>query len=559
MHHKVDMSDPTPSPPAQGDFSEHYVELLRSRLNIGFLVGMVLVPLFAVVDQAVTSQHFHLFLILRLTAAGLLALQGLLNRLRSSQLWQEGLTLSGALTVAAMLEFMLITMGGVGVEYYAGLNLVVIAALVLIPVRLTVAVVISLAILALYLVPLLLLKDPLITPSAILHNTATLASACLLLLMANLMHRRALYRQFLLRAQVQQSQQALEALNQSLEQQVARRTAELTRSEQRYRTLVESNPQLIYALDNQGAFTFVGPKVGRLLGYEPDELLGRYFIELVHPEDHRHCIRAFKAIRDQGQTLGDVEFRAIRADGDHRIFLSYNGPLTDERDKVSGMIGTAVDVTRQRRLADEREKYRAELEQTLEQLEKAAFEIVQGLAGAVEAKDPYTRGHASRVRQISLAMARQAGLGTNELTLLEYAAELHDVGKIGIKGEILNKTGRLDDEEYAHIMQHPAIAENILKDVGLLASVRPLIRAHHERFDGTGYPDGLTGEDIPFLSRIMAVADSFDAMRTNRPYRPPLSLDQTMQELKKGAGSQFDPRMVELFRAACDRHEIEGR
>ncbi len=540
----------------EDDFSQHYVELLRSRLSIGFLTGVVLVPLFALVDRVVTPQYFYFFLILRIITASLLTFQGLLNRHKSSQVWQESLTFSGALTVAVMLEIMLITVGGLGIEYYAGLNLVVIAALVLIPLRVAVAILVSLVILIVYLVPLLLLKDAVITPQNIFQNTAILASSSLLLLIANLMHSRALHRQFQLRKQVQESRNALESLNQSLEQQVAQRTAQMICSEQRYRTLVESNPQLIYALDNRGAFSFVGPKVGRLLGYRPEELLGRYFIDVVHPEDHRHCIRAFKAIRDRGQKLSDVEFRVIRADGEECIFLSYNGPLINEQKTINGMIGTAVDVTHQRRLAKEREKYRVELKQTLEQLEQAAFEIVQGLAGAVEAKDHYTRGHASRVRQISVAIARQANLKADKVTLLEYAAELHDVGKIGISDHILKKKGPLDDEEYGQIKQHPVIAENILKDVGLLAPARPLIRAHHERLDGKGYPDGLAGEAIPFLARIISVADSFDAMRTARPYRPPLSLEQTFAELEKGSGSQFDPNVVKLFRAACDNNEI---
>jgi len=526
------MNQPAPTAPAQADFQRHYLDMLQSRLKIGFLAGIVLVPAFAVVDWFQYREHFLLFLSLRLAASVLMVLMYFLNRLWAAQAWQEGLTVAAAMTVAVMLELMLWQMGVNGARYYAGLLLVLIAALVLIPVRLPVAGLIGGGVLAIYLAPELLHDPPLAPPAVLLHHVGTLAAAIGLLLLANLLHRRALVEQIWLRLEVQQ---------------VSQRTAELARSESRYRSLVESNPQFIYSLDRDGAFTFVSPKVQEMIGVDSEQAKQHYFLDFVHPEDKRHCLRAFKALRDHGQMVSDVEFRAIRGDGAERIFVSYNSPLLDQQGRITGVIGTVIDVTRQRRLAAEREQYRRELNQTLEQLEQAAFEVVMGLAGAVEAKDPYTRGHAERVRLISLAMAREAGLGPEDLTRLEFAAELHDVGKIGIRGEVLNKRTPLTPKEYEHIKKHPVIAEMILKDVGLLAPVRPLIRSHHERWDGAGYPDGLAGEEIPFLARIMAVADSFDAMRTHRPYRPPLTLEQTLEELKNGSGSQFDPQVLELF------------
>ncbi|MCB2228819.1 MAG: PAS domain S-box protein [Desulfarculaceae bacterium] len=546
---------PSPAPPQseQAEFQRLYMDTLRSRLNIGFLAGVVLVPAFAVVDWLQVPAYFEQFLTLRFIAAALLGVMYLLNRVYTAQAWQEGLTVAAALAVAAMLEVMLIRMGMEGARYYAGLGLVLIAALVLVPVRPAVAGIIGAGILAVYLIPQVLHDPPLAPPLILLHNSGTLLAATMLLLLANGLHRRALVQQIWSRLEVQRREQELAALNATLEEVVAQRTADLASSEARYRSLVESNPQFIYSLDRDGAFTFVGPKVKELMGVEPHEAQARYFIDIVHPEDHYHCIKAFKALRDEGKMVTDVEFRAIRPDGAERIFVAYNSPLIDAQGRVTGVIGTAVDVTRQRRTAAEREQYRRELNQTLEQLETAAMEVVMGLAGAVEAKDPYTRGHADRVRQISLAMARAAGLGPEELTRLEFAAELHDVGKIGVKGEILNKRTPLTTEECEHIKRHPVIAEMILKDVGLLAPVRPLIRAHHERWDGKGYPDGLAGEEIPFLARVMAVADSVDAMRTQRPYRPPLSLADTLEELKRGSGGQFDPRCVQLFEQVLEQ------
>lgn len=532
-------------------FHAHYLEALQSRLKIGFLSGVFLVPAFLVVDWLQFPQFFPHFVILRLGTAALMGLMYALNRAYRAQLWQEGLTVAGALTVACMLEVMLLEMGPIGARYYSAMILVLIAALVLIPVRLGVAALIGGGVLAVYILPQLILSRPTVPAEMLFHNAGNLFGAVLLLLLANLLHRQALLRQLLLRMKVQEREKELAQLNASLEEQVAARTADLARSETRYRSLVESNPQFIYALDLQGAFSFVGPKVKPFMGLEPSEALGRFFTDFIHRDDRHHCVRAFKELRNQGHMVTDVEFRIMRGDGAERIFLAYNSPLLDEDGQVTGVIGTAVDITRQRRLAAEREQFRRELNQTLDQLKQAAFEVVQGLAGAVEAKDPYTRGHASRVRQICLALAQAGGLSAEEQTQLEFAADLHDVGKIGVKGEILNKKSRLTPEEYEHIKKHPVIAEVILKDVGLLAPVRPLIRAHHERWDGAGYPDGLAGEQIPFLARIMAVADSFDAMRTQRPYRPPLSLEETLEELRQGSGSQFDPQVVELFERVC--------
>ncbi|MCB2190109.1 MAG: PAS domain S-box protein [Deltaproteobacteria bacterium] len=334
-------------------FKDHYVELLKSRLSVGFAVGMVLVPLFAVVDWRLAHGFFSMFLGLRFAAAAIMGGLWLLNHWRRGQVWQEGLTIAGALTVGIMLEIMLVVMGGTGGNYYAGLTLVLIAAIVLIPIRLGVALSLVASLLMVYLVPLAIANTPLLSGNELLHNTGTLASASLLLLGANWLHRMALLRQFKLRAQVQERERQLDALNASLEEKVTSRTADLERSEARYRSLVNSNPQLIYTLDTSGAYSFVGPKAGRLMGYEPEEMLGKYFIAFVHKDDHRHCVRAFKKVRDEGRVLQDVEYRVIRADGKERIFFSYTAPLVDDKGKVNGMIGTAVDVTRQRQLTAE--------------------------------------------------------------------------------------------------------------------------------------------------------------------------------------------------------------
>jgi len=175
------------------------------------------------------------------------------------------------------------------------------------------------------------------------------------------------------------------------------------------------------------------------------------------------------------------------------------------------------------------------------------FEIVKALAQAIEAKDPYTHGHSARVMEYSLQIAQKLGLSEEEIKSLKYAAILHDIGKIGVRGYILNNPNGLTIEEYEEVKKHPAIGENIIQPIELLQPIRPLIRHHHEWYNGKGYPDGLSGENIPLGARILTVADAYDAMKSDRPYRKALSEEKAIQELKHGSGRQFDPQIVEVF------------
>ena len=175
------------------------------------------------------------------------------------------------------------------------------------------------------------------------------------------------------------------------------------------------------------------------------------------------------------------------------------------------------------------------------------FEIVKALAQAIEAKDPYTHGHSERVMQYSLMIAQKFGLSKEEKDSLRYAAILHDIGKIGVRGIILNNPNGLTTEEYGEVKRHPIIGENIISPIELLQPIRPLIRHHHEWYNGKGYPDGLSKEDIPLGARILAVVDAYDAMKSNRPYRKALTEKTAIQELKQGSGSQFDSTIVEVF------------
>ncbi len=170
------------------------------------------------------------------------------------------------------------------------------------------------------------------------------------------------------------------------------------------------------------------------------------------------------------------------------------------------------------------------------------------MANAIEASDVYTKGHCERVTEISMDIARAMGLAEADIAELEFAGLLHDIGKIGIPEAVLNKKGRLTEEEFQMIKMHPEIGFKILEDVEFLKRSRMILHQHHERVDGSGYPLGIRENDIYLESKILSVADAYDAMTSARPYRPiPMTDDEAKVELKQGSGSQFEPAVVEAF------------
>jgi putative nucleotidyltransferase with HDIG domain len=194
-------------------------------------------------------------------------------------------------------------------------------------------------------------------------------------------------------------------------------------------------------------------------------------------------------------------------------------------------------------------------------LRETYAETVRSLVAALEAKDPYTKGHSVRVARITVAVARQMGFEDAEVERIEYAALLHDLGKIGISRSVLSKPGALTDDEFDKIREHPDIAARILESVPFLEDVRPVVQDHHERVDGLGYGRGLVGDELSKAARVLAVADSFDAMTADRPYRGAMSEAAAVEELHANIGSQFDPAAVEALIAVLPalRRDAGGR
>ncbi|HEY3727797.1 MAG TPA: HD-GYP domain-containing protein [Solirubrobacteraceae bacterium] len=205
------------------------------------------------------------------------------------------------------------------------------------------------------------------------------------------------------------------------------------------------------------------------------------------------------------------------------------------------------------------ERYAADLRETFkeerarsQELSRSYMATVRALSNAVEARDAYTGKHAERVAAYGIEIARALGLPRPEASELEFGFLLHDIGKLAIPDAILYKAGKLTDEERALMARHPAIGAEIVGEIEFLSEAARVVRSHHERWDGSGYPDGLAGEEIPLAARVFAVADVLDALTSDRPYRPASSLHEAREMISAEAGSHFDPQVVEAFNSIDD-------
>jgi len=228
-------------------------------------------------------------------------------------------------------------------------------------------------------------------------------------------------------------------------------------------------------------------------------------------------------------------------------------------DEVRARVRQALE---KRRLILENRGYQLGLEERVAEqgrrLESLFLASIQSLADALEVKDPYTHGHSLRVSRYCAVIAQAIGVSGEMLKQIELGGRVHDIGKIGVREAVLNKPGPLTDEEYDHIMSHPVVGWRILSPLlGDMPMSLNIVRWHHERYDGSGIPDALVGDAIPLEARIAAVADTFDAMTSVRPYRPGVPLADTLAELRRCSGAQFDPVCVSAFLEAVDSGTIE--
>jgi len=312
---------------------------------------------------------------------------------------------------------------------------------------------------------------------------------------------------------------------------------ELLASRQYLTSLFDYAPDPYFMLDFDGTLQKVNRAAELLLGYSADELVGNSVMDmgLVAPEYISHVRRAHAQHVREGS--GEpYELELLHSKG-RRVYVEVRSiPLKIEGKDV--LLGIARNVS-------ERKNMESELQQTLEKLRKTLGGTIEAMARTVESRDPYTAGHQHRVADLARAIGSNMGLPADSIDALRLAGQVHDIGKIGVPVEMLSKPGRLSDMEFEIIKAHSVTGYEILKDIEFPWPIANIVLQHHERIDGTGYPNGLKGEDILIESQIIAVADVVEAMASHRPYRPALGIEMALGEIRKNRGRLYNPEIAD--------------
>jgi len=309
----------------------------------------------------------------------------------------------------------------------------------------------------------------------------------------------------------------------------------LATSEKKYRQLVELSQEGIWVIDEEARTTFVNPRMAEILGYEQGDMLGKSLFDFMNENGVKIAKENIERRKTGIKEQHDFEF--IKKDG-ARIYTSLEtSPIIDDLGKYRGALACVADIT-------DRRKVEVELRQSYEKLDKTLTGFIKTMAKTIELKDPYTSGHQVRVANLVCAIAKNMGLKEDQIQGINVAATIHDIGKISVPSDILSKPGKLTKTEFNLIKSHPKIGYDILKSIEFPWPIAQIILRHHERMNGSGYPNHLKGEDICLEARILAVADVIEAMSFHRPYRPALGVEKAMEEISRNKGILYDPEVA---------------
>jgi PAS domain S-box-containing protein/putative nucleotidyltransferase with HDIG domain len=311
----------------------------------------------------------------------------------------------------------------------------------------------------------------------------------------------------------------------------------LIESEEKYRDLVENINDIIYATDEHGIITYIAPRIEAIGGYTASEIIGRPFFDFVHKEDIPYMRDIFR--QDISGPVEPHEYRAVTKSGDIRWVRVSSRPFFREG-RIVGLRGVMTDITARKHTEEA-------LQRSYQQLRETFIETVNALASTVEMKDPYTAGHQRWVTRLACAIANEMGLSEERIEGIRMAGLIHDIGKINIPAEILSKPGQLSELQYNMVKIHPQVGCDILREIKFPWPVAEIVLQHHERMNGSGYPERRSGEEIILEARILAVADTVEAMASHRPYRVAHGIESALEEISRNKGILYDPVVV----AAC--------
>jgi len=296
----------------------------------------------------------------------------------------------------------------------------------------------------------------------------------------------------------------------------------LAESEEKYRTLLTNINDLVIEIDSEGKFTYVSPQIFDMFGYTQEESIGLNAMDFVHPDDIEKYMKPMEIL----DKVKHFEYRSRHKNG-HYVYVSTSGRYVPDITDGFKIVSVLRDIT-ERKQAEER-------------LKKTMNATIEIMSKIIEAKDPYTAGHQQRVSQLTTAIAKELNLSQDKVEGIRVASLIHDIGKIGLPTEILSKPTTLTDIEFNIIKQHSQIGYDILKSIDFSYPVAQIVLQHHERLDGSGYPNNLKGDKILLEAKILGVADVVEAMSSHRPYRPALGIDAALKEISKNRGTFYDP------------------
>jgi len=301
---------------------------------------------------------------------------------------------------------------------------------------------------------------------------------------------------------------------------------------------------VIVVLDREGKVSLINRMGAKVLGLAEEEIIGKSWIDHFIPDNERSQVRESFTRLMRGDVDPNIHYEntLLTGDGEERVIAWSNSIVRDTTGTIIASISSGVDIT-------DRKRAEEEIHSTISKLRKAMNGIIQAMTLTIEARDPYTAGHQRKVSNLARAIATELNLPSEKIDGIRMAGLIHDIGKINIPAQILTKPGKLTDLEFDFIKSHPKIGYDILKTIDFPWPVADIVYQHHERLDGSGYPDGLSGDDIMIEARIMSVADVVEAMASHRPYRPAIGIDQALEEITKYSGIKYDPDAV----TACIR------
>jgi PAS domain S-box-containing protein/putative nucleotidyltransferase with HDIG domain len=310
----------------------------------------------------------------------------------------------------------------------------------------------------------------------------------------------------------------------------------LCNTEIKFHDLVENVCVIIFTVDLNSIITYINPAVESLLGFKASDIINCSFTEIVHPEDKMLSQEHFEKVFCGEKA--NCEYRAICKGGDIRWYRTMSQPLY-EGDKIAGAQGTIIDITTEK-IAEKT------IESSYQKLESVFEDTVEALASILGQRDPFTQGHQRNVTKLACTIATKLNLSAEKIKGIRLAGLLHDIGKISIPAEILSKPSKLTDAEYRLVKTHPQIAYEILKKIDFPWPIAQIVLQHHERLDGSGYPQGLNNNEILQEAKILIVADVVEAMFSHRPYRPAPGASMALKEIVKNRGIKYDAASVDV-------------